>query len=466
MLIERDSLNFKKVEFYTYEIIPKEETNRFLQNFDESALRKKEGSKTKFSTTVYGRDFTSVTHEWDLKDGLEKCWERIDEFDQFKDFENMDSYSVMSKPHVKQFQLFLIENPHLPYDFMIIKIILDEKKAKEITDSNEQLNILLSINDYMKRFCGIIDSTAYGGKDRPSYLKYEIDVDDSDIKSITEQIKILKENREFKKDEEIDRYYEASKELRITHFDPKEIDYKMMTGSIKGKSFSVLGFMDGLGDEIKYNNYEITFNPKNKILFWARNTSFKNEIDYDFSNQLHFVSISIFLTHILRKLDDYEVEFSTLISEYKKLKEKNTNQKKELYHKLTNFEEELFFIESDLEKIEFVLKTILNNSINEIHTYNLMSPKQKEKEYYFSDGTLKTIFKNSTDGMKQVQSKLSNIQKKETDLKNKFEKDIIFENTISMKENSNRNWILSLSMLVVSSIIAAQIIYDFFTSGS
>ena len=239
----------------------------------------------------------------------------------------------------------------------------------------------------------------------------------------------------------------------------------MMTGSVKGKSFSVLGFLEGLTNQISYNNYEITFNPKNKILWWARHTVFNNQIDYDFSFHLHFISVSIFFTYLLRKLDDYEVKFATLVSEYKKLKEKNSDEKKELYHKLTNFEEELFFIESDLEKIDFLLKTPLTDSINGIHTYNLISPKQNESESYFSDGMLNTVFKNIKSGITQIQSKLNNLQKKSLDLKNKFEKDIIFENTLSMNTHSKRNWILSLSMLVVSSIIAIQIIYDYLSNS-
>lgn len=457
-------LNFNKVEAYSYEMILKEDTKSYLKNFDESASRKNDRDGVKFSSTYFGRDFTNIIHEWELKEGLEKCWERIDEFDKFGQFDGIANTSEMGKPYVKEFKLFLIEIPYLPYDLVIIKTILDENKEQKVIDSNEQLNILMSINDYLDRFPNIIKNTMYGGKHRPCYLKLDVNVEDSWIDNKIIEIKILEKNKELKNKSELEKYYNASQQLRIKHFDPNDIDHKMMSVFVKGKSITVLGFLEGFTNEIKYNNYEVSFNPKNKILMWARHTGFSNKIDYDFSTQIHFISISIFLTYIIRKLDDYEVNFTKLISEYKTLVNKNSDEKKKFYHKLNDFEEELFFIKSDLEKIDFVLKNPLNDTMKSIRNYNLISPKQFEKGYNFSEGMLKTIFNENKNELKRIEVKLSNLQKKGLDLKNKFEKDIIFDNTLSMNTYSKRNLILSISLLIVSGIIAAQIIYDYMSN--
>lgn len=450
-------LEFSKAEFYAYELILKKETKRYLENFDESASRLNNKDGVKHTSTFFGRDFTHVIHEWELKDGLEKCWMRIDEFDNFME------WSKFAKEYVKEFNLFLIEIPYLPYDLVIIKTILNEKKAIEVTDSNDQLNILASVNSFMKRFPGVINDLGFGDKSRPCYLKFEIDVDDAFIKNKVKKIKILQRNKELKNENQLKKYYEISQQLRIKHFDPGSSDYKMMTIFIKGKSLSILGFLEGLTNEFVYNNYEISFNPKNKVLMWAINTVFSNKIDYEFSNLAHFISISLFLTYSLRKLDDYEVNFDKLVSEYRKLDEKNSEEKKDLYHKLNDFDEQVFFIKSDLEQINFALKNPLNNSLNMIRNYNLISPKQYEKGYNFSNGMLEAIFRNNKNALKQICNKLSDLQKKGADFKNKFEKDIIFENTLSMNEHSKRNLWLSISMLVVSGIIAVQIIYNYLT---
>jgi len=320
--IDDSILEFSKAEFYAYEMIPKKETKCYLENFDESASRLNNKGGTKFTSTFFGRDFTNVIHEWELKDGVEKCWKRIDEFDNFM------NWSEFAKEYVKEFNLFLIEIPYLPYDLVIIKTILNEKKAIEVTDSNDQLNILASVNLFMRRFPGIINDLGYGDKNRPCYLKFEVDVDDAFIKNKVEKIKILQQNKELKKENELKKYYEISQQLRIKHFDPGTRNYKMMTIFVKGKSISILGFLEGLTNELVYNNYEISFNPKNKVLMWAHNTGFYNKIDYDFSNLVHFISISLFLTYILRKLDDYEVNFDKLVSEYRKLDEKKFKRKK------------------------------------------------------------------------------------------------------------------------------------------
>ena len=455
-------LDFGNAEFYTYEMISKKDTDKYLKNFDESANRINKDGGVMHSASYFGRDFTSVVHEWDLNEGIDSCWSRIDEFDQFRYFDNIKSRSVLSKPYVKEFRLFLIEIPYLPYNFVIIKAILNAKKEQEVIDSNEQLNILMAINDYMDRFPEIVKKIHYGGKHRPCYLKFSIDVEDSFIEEIMKEMKILSQNKELKDTEQIKKYHDSSKRLRLTHFDPKSLDYKMISGAIKGKSYSVLGRLEGFLNEIEYNNYEITFNPKNKNLNWAMHTGFNNNLDYDFSCHLHFVSVSIFLTHTLRKLDDYEVNITKLISEYQRVNEKNINEKKSLYHKLNILEESLFFVKSEFDMLDFFVKNPLNQTMIQIHTCNLMSSKQHEAERYFSEGMLKMIFEGNKNGIKQIQNKLSNIQKQSQDLKNKFEKDIIFDNTLSMSKYSKRTFLLSISMLTVSVIIAGQIIYNIF----
>lgn len=452
--------NFNKVEAYSYEMILKEETKNYLKNFDESASRKNGKEGTKFSSTYFGRDFTNIIHEWELKNGLAKCWERIDEFDKFAQFDTIPNTSEMGKPYVKEFKLFLIEIPYLPYDLVIIKTVLDENKIQKVIDTNDQLNILMSINDYFDRFPSIIKKTMYGGKHRPCYLKLDVNVENSWIDNKLTEIKTLEKNKELKNESELVKYYDASQKLRIKYFDPNDIDHKMMSVFVKGKSISVLGFLEGFTNEIRYNNYEISFNPKDESLMWATHTAFHNQIDYNFSNQIHFISIAIFLIYILRKLDDYEVNFTTLISKYKTLKSKNSNEKKEFYHQLNNFEEELFFVKSDLEKIDFVLQNPLNETMKSIRTYNLISPKQFETKYNFSEGMLKTIFDINKNELKRIEEKLSNLQHKGSDLKNKFEKDIVFDNTLSMNKYSKRNLWLTISMLVLSAIVTGQIIYN------
>src|SRR5438094_349105 len=131
---DTSSLCFSKVEFYAYELIPKNRTKDYLKNFDETAPRLKNENEVRFSTTYFGRDFTNIVHEWELRDGLEKCWNRIDEADNFM------HWSEYTKPFVKEFRLFLVEIPYLPYDLILVKSILDENLVKKVTDSNEQLN--------------------------------------------------------------------------------------------------------------------------------------------------------------------------------------------------------------------------------------------------------------------------------------------------------------------------------------
>ena len=72
------------------------------------------------------------------------------------------------------------------------------------------------------------------------------------------------------------------------------------------------------------------------------------------------------------------------------------------------------------------------------------------------------IFERNKNEVKEIQNKLNIIQKQSQELKNKFEKDIILDNTLSMSKYSKRNFLLSVSMLTVSAIIAGQIIYNIF----
>ena len=72
------------------------------------------------------------------------------------------------------------------------------------------------------------------------------------------------------------------------------------------------------------------------------------------------------------------------------------------------------------------------------------------------------IFERNKNGVKVIQNKSNTIQKQSQELKNKFEKDIIFDNTLSMSKYSKKNFLLSVSMLTVSAIIAGQIIYNIF----
>jgi hypothetical protein len=452
--ISNTTLSFSKAEFYTYELIPKNKTKDYLKNFDESASRV-EDKKGAISSKYFGRDFTNVVHEWELKDGLVKCWEQIDEFDNFM------HWSQYSKPFVKKFQLFLVEIPYFPYDLVLVKAILDEKRVKEITDSNEQLNTIASINYFMKRFPEVIENLGYGEKKRPCYLKFEVDVNEEYVKNHAKEIKILGQTKELNNKNKLKKYYAASKNLRISHFDCKDLDYKMMSIFTKGNSISVLGFLEGYTTNLTYNNYEISFNPKEKMLMWAMHTGFNNEIDYDFSNYVHFVSIGLFLTYALRKLDDREVDFDKLVLEYRNLSTKSLEEKKQLYHKLNEFEEEIYFIKSDLEKIDFVLKNPLTNVMKMILNYNLISPKQYEDGNIFSTGMLEAVFVNNKSGLKQILEKLSDLNKKVLDLQNKFEKDTIFENTISLNKYTKGNVWLSIAILIASGIIAGSIVYDY-----
>lgn len=84
----------------------------------------------------------------------------------------------------------------------------------------------------------------------------------------------------------------------------------------------------------------------------------------------------------------------------------------------------------------------------------------------FSNGMLEAVFKHNQNRLKQNYAKLSELQKKGSDLKDKFEKDIIFENTISMNKHTKRNLWLTLSMLLASGIITVKIIFDIISGAS
>lgn len=447
-------INFSKAEFYTYELIPKNKTKDYLKNFDESAPRVKVQNEPKFSSTYFGRDFTNIVHQWELKDGLVKCWEQIDEGDNFM------HWSQYAKPIVKEFELFLVEIPYLPYDLILVKTILDEKLVEKITDSNEQLNSLAAINYFMKRFPEIISHLGYGEKTRPCYLKFEVKVDEEYVKKCMKEIKILNQTKKLDDKNKLKKYYNASKKLRVSHFDLKDIDYKMMTAFVKGNSLSVLGFLQGFTTQLSYNNYEISFNTDDKNLMWARHTAFDNKIDYDFSTYFHFVSIGFFLTHIWRKIDDYEVVFEKIVTKFHNLNAKGTEERRKLYDKLNQFGEELLFIKSDLEKIDFALKNPLANTMRMILNYNLISPKQHEEGNLFSTGMLEVVFENNKNGLNGLSEKLSILSKKCSDLQNKFEKDIVFENTISMNKYAKGNMWLTIVITIASIIIADFTIYD------
>ena len=214
----------------------------------------------------------------------------------------------------------------------------------------------------------------------------------------------------------------------------------MMTAFVKGNSISILGFLQGFSTNLTYNNYEISFDPKEKNLMWAMHTGFDNDIDYDFSTHFHFVSIAFFLTYVHRKLDDYEVDFEKLISEYRKLNTKSAEEKQRVYNKLNDFEEELYFIQSDLEKIDFVLKNPLERTMKMILNYNLISAKQFEERNIFSTGMLEAIFVNNKIDLQRILEKLSNLKKKGSKYKNKFEKDAVFENTISINKYTKESY--------------------------
>ena len=452
--MSENQLNFNKAEFYTYELIPKTKTKDYLKNFDESAPRVKNENTTKFSSTYFSRDFTNIVHEWELGEGLTRCWEKIDESDHFM------HWSQYAKPFVKEFRLFLVEVPYLPYDLVLVKTILDENLVKEITNSNDQLNSIAAINYFMKRFPEIINNLGYGEKSRPCYLKFEVNVDDEYVKDCLKEVKILEQTKKLDNKNKLKKYYNASKNLRINHFDPKDSDYKMMTMFVKGNSISLLGFLENYTTNLSYNNYEISFNPKEKNFMWAMHTGFDNNLDYDFSTYIHFVSIGFFLTHIWRKLDGFEVDFDNLVSEFHNLNTKSLEEKKQLYNKLNNFEEELLFIKADLEKIDFVLKNPLTNTIKMILNYNLISAKQLEEGNLFSTGMLEAVFENDKNGLNRIIEKLSVLSKKGLDLQNKFEKDIVFENTISLNKYTKGNVWLSIAILIASVIIASSTIYE------
>lgn len=456
--------NFDKVECFAFEMILKNETKKYIQNFDESANRiKKDG--VKMSSSIHGRDTTFKSHEWDLNGGLESCWDEIDENDISKHVAGIEPDSKRTKPHVKKFRLFLIEAPHLPYDFIVFNAIMDEVKITEVTDPNSLLNILIPMNEYVDRFPGIINSTILSGRNRPCYIKFHSKDGDSKKDLFEKELKILMENQNKTDDKNIKKYLSASQKLSLTHFKLDSLNHDLTTVTLKEGYFSLLGFLHPItsGISIHLSNFEIIFE-KSKISnhVWGWNTHFLNDIDIHFSTHLLFVSAIIFLLYLIRKCDEFKIKLKELLADYQQEKTKKSFSHEEFYKKLADFNDNLLFMNNELDSISFFITESLSRTISSIRTFPLMTERKDKPRQYHREGFLKEIHELSKSQIPIIQTKLDELKQHTSQLKNKFHDDILLKNTLSMNKYSGRNFWLSVSMLAATTIITIKIIIDFF----
>lgn len=417
----KSPLKFDNSTLFTYELIPKNETQKYIQQFDKFSTRKKE-DEPKFTFTFFGRDRTSTVHQWEIKD-IEQYWKEIkEESNKFLDT------TEFSRKYVNNFTLFLIKIPYFPYDVIVVKSELDSQKISQVTSHNELLNIFNSINNFMNRFQGIIYKSGTYGKYRPCYVKFEIKENDKDVDSQLQQITKLENNKKLEDKKQINQYYNLSKKFRISHFDKEWQKSDMLSLILKQNSFSIIGFLNRIPNRMTYSNFEIIFRKKQRTVNWAQNTVFRG-LDYDFSTFFHFVSIQLFLHYVINNLDKLEAEFDNLISEYKEIRAKKFKEQEKLYQKISDLSENLFFIKSDLNLMNFELENPLSIAIKQLPNYNLISDDQYSSDNSFSIGMLQATFENGKNSVNRILEKLSVIQKKTDDLKDKFDKKIMFENS-------------------------------------
>jgi len=456
MLKEEFISKFDTATFFAYEMIAKEDLKKCISSFDVEANRISGDDRPKYSFSYFGRNRTNIVYKWEIND-LDDCWKQIEEESQLR-----PSWPEMTKPFVKKFTLFAVEIPYLPYDAIVLKTDMDAEKAISVISSNEQLNVLAAINSIMERYPGIIKKFNKGWKYRPCYLKFEVTQDGKQIDEKAKKIKELLENKELDTDVELKKYYDASKALRIHHYDKDHKDWNALTLIRKQDAFSLIGYLDHMPDTMTYSNYEIVVKKKNRMLNWARNTVFGAELDYDFAVYFHYVSIHLFLRDKLGDLDELEVEFDGLVTEYRNIENKSISGKDDLYQRLVGLDEKLYFVKSDLNLIEFELNNPLLETMKRIPNFNLISPEQYSQEKRFSTGMLEATYTNSKNSLVRIDEKLSRMQKKTLDLKDKLDKKIMLENTVFMAKYSSRSFWLSVFTVALSTIIVAKIIFDLF----
>ena len=416
----QSQLNFDKASFFTYELIQKSDTKKFIDQFDKFATQKpKEGPD--FSFTFYGRDHTAVEHQWEVND-LEQCWKEIEK--ELGYFDKVDT----TKEYVNTFELFIVELPYLPYDTIILKSQLNHQKISQIHSRNDLLNILFPLNRFMDRFPGIISKSNNSGKYRPCYLKFEIEDSGKNIEKNLKQIKQFDSLKNLESDKDKKQYFDLSKKFRHIHFEKEWQKSDLLSINFKQNSFSILGFLFQLPNQMSHTTYEIIFKKQQRTVNWAQNTAFRR-LDYDFSTFFHFSSISLFLTHTINQIDKLDADFINLVSKYKALKTKNFKEQEELYQKITDLSETLFFIKSDLNLTSFELENPLSMTMHRIPNYNLLNENDYSSKNSFSRGLLQAIFENSKNSITRITEKLSINQKKVDDLKEKFDKKITFENS-------------------------------------
>jgi len=435
-------LKFDKSTFFTYELISKDETQKYIQHFDKFATKKIDEERTKFSFTAFGRDRFSIVHQWEVND-IEGSWEAIKEESGYFDD------TKISRGYVNDFNLFLIHIPYLPYDVIVLNSELDPQKISQVTSYNDLLNIFSSINQFMEKFQGIIYRSGSIGKFRPCYVKFEIIEDGKEIQNQIKSLTNLKNNKKLDNKKQIREYYNISKKFRILHFDKEWQKSDMQSLILKQNSFSIIGFLDRMPNRMTYSNFEVIFRKKERQANWAQNTFFKG-IDHDFSTYFHFVSIHLFLHYTINQLDKLEVEFDNLVSEYREIRNKDFKEQESLYQQISDLSENLFFIKSDLNLIDFEQKNLLSTTMNNLPNYNLISEEQYSSENSFSIGMLQATFENGKNSLKNIFEKLSGIQKKTDDLKDKFEKKIMLENSQVNVDLSKKSVDLSEKSITLS----------------
>ena len=452
MLNLQSSLCFNSATFFTYELIPKSDTKKYIEHFDKHATRQPLGGPS-FSFTYYERDYTAVVHQWKI-DNIEESWAIIRDF-----VHNTMDTTDQTRQYVDNFTLFLVELPYLPYNAIIIKSRLNASEISKVNSYNELLNILYPLNNYMDNFEGFLYKSEARGKYRPCYVKFEIEKTDLEI---TKQIKIidkLEKTSKLKPGEELAQYFETSQLLRIAHYGKEQVDSDLLTVIHKQNSFSILGFLERRPEFLTYSNFEIIFRPTQRWFHWASNTILHGIGDDDFATYFHFVSIHLFHNYLGKQLDQFDSDFNDLVSKYSEIKTGNFQEQDTLYQEISDFSEKLFFIKSGLDLIDFALKYPLQSAITNLPNFNLLSKVQYSYKKFSSSGVLKATFQGAKISMNNICKRLDIIQKKGDALKDKFEKKILFENSqtsIKTQKNMERQ---SKGIIIVSLITLV------FTSG-
>jgi len=352
----------------------------------------------------------------------------------------------------------VVELPYFPYDLLLLKVDLNEK-ILEGKSRNDLLNIFSPLNTFLSRYPGIIRTLDNYQKYRPAYLKFEKIIDKKIMKKYLDQIKRLHDNKQLDTKQRSELFYKIGQKFRLSNFISDDVDGHRLTLTTKMNSFTILGSMDTLGNQSSLSKYEIVFRDKDRQYFWARNTGFNNKIDYDFSTYVHYISVLLYLDYQFIELNKHEVVLSSLVEEYKQVKEKNADEKKIFYDRLNDFDEKLFFIKSDLKQIDFALNNFLADTICSIPNFNLILPQNYAKNELYSKGILDVNYNGTKNNLNQSFKQLSELQKETLVLKEKFEKDIILDNNLTMKKYTGKTTWLTLSMVILSIVITAATIY-------